>query len=187
MSTTAEQPWHAAFPTPSSDPPRITSEELHQLIGAQPDLSKRDFLVVDVRRTDFEVRGSSSNTLNRCEKLIFHCAQNGFITGAVNLPAHSFYPTVASLIPLLSRCEFLSHPSRTFRRPTIISTRLDRLLPLQLFVAGRSRRSLCWLVPGRAGPGWYQDFQGGHLDRWHQALARAVWGGRCRHDQAVRT
>lgn len=47
--------WHTAFPTPISSPSSITREEMYDLIKAQSDLSQRKFLVVDVRRTDFDV------------------------------------------------------------------------------------------------------------------------------------
>ncbi|GAA5897806.1 hypothetical protein JCM5296_006080 [Sporobolomyces johnsonii] len=74
--------WHAAFPTPSaclanSSLASIAADALRDLILAQPRLDQRDFLVVDVRRTDFE---------------------NAFVAGAVNLPAHSFYPTLPTLL-----------------------------------------------------------------------------------------
>ncbi|GAA5832638.1 hypothetical protein JCM5353_006703 [Sporobolomyces roseus] len=85
-STSEEKPWHSAFPSPTSSLKdntlsSITVSELREKVEQQSDLSKRDFLVVDVRRTDFE---------------------DAFIRGAVNLPAHSFYPTLDSLLPLLS-------------------------------------------------------------------------------------
>lgn len=81
-----EKPWHAAFPIPKasledSTLSSITVSALRDKMKIQPDLNGRDFLVVDVRRTDFE---------------------NAFIRGAVNLPAHSFYPTLDSLVPFLS-------------------------------------------------------------------------------------
>ncbi|GAA5964658.1 hypothetical protein JCM21900_005008 [Sporobolomyces salmonicolor] len=79
--------WHAAFPTPTaslenSSLAPITPETLRELILDQPRPDQRDFLIVDVRRADFE---------------------KAFVMGAVNLPAHSFYPTLPSLLPLLSR------------------------------------------------------------------------------------
>ncbi|GAA5899190.1 hypothetical protein JCM6882_009279 [Rhodosporidiobolus microsporus] len=86
---TEEKPWHAAFPTPAASLAdntldSITAEDLRAKMDAAgaDDLSKRDWVVVDVRRTDFE---------------------DAFIKGAINLPAHSFYPTLASLLPILSR------------------------------------------------------------------------------------
>ncbi|GAA5918183.1 hypothetical protein JCM1841_005291 [Sporobolomyces salmonicolor] len=82
-----ETPWHAAFPTPTaslsnSTLSSISAPELRELVLAQPELEQREFLVVDVRRTDFE---------------------DAFIKGAVNFPAHSFYPTLPSVLPILSR------------------------------------------------------------------------------------
>ncbi|KAF9016418.1 Rhodanese-like protein [Hymenopellis radicata] len=74
----SEAPWHASFPTPTSSVGRISAEDLHARLRA----GDKDVLVVDLRRTDFEI---------------------GFIKGAINLPAHSFYPTLPSLIPILSR------------------------------------------------------------------------------------
>ncbi|GAA5887341.1 hypothetical protein JCM5296_007104 [Sporobolomyces johnsonii] len=87
QQTPEETPWHAAFPTPTaslsnSTLSSISAPELRELLVAQPELDKREFLVVDVRRTDFE---------------------DAFIKGAVNFPAHSFYPTLPSMLPLLSR------------------------------------------------------------------------------------
>ncbi|GAA5999089.1 uncharacterized protein JCM10292_003318 [Rhodotorula paludigena] len=83
----AEAPWHAAFPTPRAtvvggDIPSLTADELQAKLEAEPELEKRSFVVVDVRRTDFE---------------------DGFISGAINLPAHSLYPTLPGLLPMLSR------------------------------------------------------------------------------------
>ncbi|CEL63408.1 hypothetical protein RSOLAG1IB_10737 [Rhizoctonia solani AG-1 IB] len=72
--------WHDAFPAPSFDTPRISAETLaetmtHRVPGV-------DYIVVDVRRNDFE---------------------NVFIKGAINLPAHSFYPTLPTVTTLLSK------------------------------------------------------------------------------------
>ncbi|GAA6053208.1 hypothetical protein JCM3770_000032 [Rhodotorula araucariae] len=82
----ADAPWHAVFPTPKSTLDNatlaaISVDELKARLTSS-DFASDDVLVVDVRRTDFEI---------------------GFIRGAVNLPAHSFYPTLPSLLPILSR------------------------------------------------------------------------------------
>ncbi|ORY92853.1 Rhodanese-like domain-containing protein [Leucosporidium creatinivorum] len=77
-----EKPWHAAFPSPTSKPVRVEAEELRKWIELKPKLDDRDWIVIDVRRTDFEV---------------------AFIKGAINLPAHSFYQTLPSLLPILTR------------------------------------------------------------------------------------
>ncbi|GAA5843503.1 hypothetical protein JCM9279_000770 [Rhodotorula babjevae] len=81
-----EAPWHAAFPAPRATLADgtlalLSVDELHHALIAADD-AKTSTLVVDVRRTDFET---------------------GFIRGAINLPAHSFYPTLPSLVPILSR------------------------------------------------------------------------------------
>ncbi|GAA6015048.1 hypothetical protein JCM11491_001640 [Sporobolomyces phaffii] len=108
-----EKPWHAAFPTPTSSLANgtlasITPAALRDEINRQPRLEERDFLVVDVRRTDFE---------------------DAFIRGAVNLPAHSFYPTLDSLLPLLSSYKFVIFhcQSSSGRGPRTAAWYQDRL------------------------------------------------------------
>ncbi|GAA5896714.1 hypothetical protein JCM8208_007065 [Rhodotorula glutinis] len=81
-----EAPWHAAFPAPKASVvdgtlASLSTDELHQALTAS-EQSRASTLVVDVRRTDFEP---------------------AFICGAINLPAHSFYPTLPSLVPILRR------------------------------------------------------------------------------------
>jgi len=79
MASEGQQPWHSAFPTPSFDSKRISAAELVTVMKEK--VSGKDYIVVDVRRSDFE---------------------NAFIAGAVNLPAHSFYPTRQTATTLLS-------------------------------------------------------------------------------------
>ncbi|KAM0749359.1 hypothetical protein T439DRAFT_290484, partial [Meredithblackwellia eburnea MCA 4105] len=84
-----EKPWYAVYPTPKSTPIQTSAEEVHELVKAHlastdGDASLKnhpEFLIVDVRRTDFDV---------------------AFIPTAINLPAHSLYPTLPSLLPLLT-------------------------------------------------------------------------------------
>ncbi|KAG8739638.1 hypothetical protein FRC10_005374 [Ceratobasidium sp. 414] len=78
-SSTAENQWHSAYPNPPFDASRMTPEALAKLIDSK--VAGVDYIVVDVRRTDFE---------------------SMFIKGAINLPAHSFYPTISTIITLLS-------------------------------------------------------------------------------------
>ena len=47
-------PWHAIFPTPKAQLPSITPEALAELIRSDR-VPGKDYIVVDVRRTDFEV------------------------------------------------------------------------------------------------------------------------------------
>ena len=50
-----EKPWHAAFPKPSSTASLISREELLGLMK-EGKIAGKDFVLVDLRRTDFEVR-----------------------------------------------------------------------------------------------------------------------------------
>lgn len=54
MSTQEEQPWHAAYPAPRNTADTLPRHELLQWFrdGKQPG---KDFVLVDLRRTDFEV------------------------------------------------------------------------------------------------------------------------------------
>lgn len=53
MST--ETPWHAAFPAPKSTPPSLSREELLGWIREGKQVGK-DYVLVDVRRNDYEVK-----------------------------------------------------------------------------------------------------------------------------------
>ena len=69
-----ETPWWAAFPEPVSRPDNIEPSKVFELLeerSKSPD-KPRDFLLVDVRRTDYE---------------------GGTVESSINLPAHSFYQT----------------------------------------------------------------------------------------------
>ncbi|KAI5785143.1 Rhodanese-like domain-containing protein [Pyronema domesticum] len=68
MASATEAPWHAAFPKPKAQAEFISREDTLALFSsAKPG---KDFILVDVRRTDFE---------------------GGTIKNSVNFPAHSFY------------------------------------------------------------------------------------------------
>ncbi|PWY71252.1 arsenate reductase [Aspergillus eucalypticola CBS 122712] len=76
-------PWHAAYPAPWSTAIGIRREEVLEWFrsGRQPG---RDFLLVDLRRTDFE---------------------GGTIRGSINLPAQTLYPAIPTLYSLLSQSQ----------------------------------------------------------------------------------
>ncbi|KAJ5561902.1 hypothetical protein N7535_003635 [Penicillium sp. DV-2018c] len=78
MST--DVPWHAAFPAPKREAPSISREELLQWIRDGKQAGK-DYVLVDLRRTDYE---------------------GGTIRGSLNLPAQSLYPTIPTLYSLVS-------------------------------------------------------------------------------------
>lgn len=50
-------PWHAAYPAPrNTEPGKITREELLELLKTNGKVAGRDFVLVDLRRNDYEVR-----------------------------------------------------------------------------------------------------------------------------------
>jgi arsenical-resistance protein 2 len=67
-------PWWTDFPEPRSLAAQVGSEDVFQLLQDHElaDKEPRKFLLVDARRTD---------------------CTGGTVRGAMNLPAHSFYPT----------------------------------------------------------------------------------------------
>ncbi|KAL2170376.1 hypothetical protein VTG60DRAFT_4962 [Thermothelomyces hinnuleus] len=76
-STTAPAPapWYAAYPAPKSEVVTISREEVLEMLKTTP-LEKRDFVLVDLRRNDFE---------------------GGTIRGSINLPAQSLPLTLPSV------------------------------------------------------------------------------------------
>jgi arsenical-resistance protein 2 len=83
---TKPQEWWASFPAPRSTPPTIAAASVMQQFDDM-DLTPilRTFLLVDVRRTDWE---------------------GGTIKTSLNLPAQSFYQTRKTLLDLLDRGGF---------------------------------------------------------------------------------
>ncbi|KAH8119890.1 Rhodanese-like domain-containing protein [Phellopilus nigrolimitatus] len=73
--------WSAGLPNQISSPDGISAEEVAHFIKAGTKAPGKDYIVIDVRRTDFE---------------------NYAIPGALNLPAHSFYATRAGAVSVLS-------------------------------------------------------------------------------------
>ncbi|KAK7430180.1 hypothetical protein QQZ08_003365 [Neonectria magnoliae] len=68
-------PWWTAFPEARASCPRVEASEVAALlekISAAGSSATRDFLLVDVRRTDWE---------------------GGTVSTSINLPAHTFYQT----------------------------------------------------------------------------------------------
>ncbi|KAG9229910.1 Rhodanese-like domain-containing protein [Amylocarpus encephaloides] len=76
----ADKPWHAAYPAPKTTAAVITRESLLSWM-LDGKVAGKDFVLVDLRRTDFE---------------------GGTIRGSINLPAQSLYSTIPSLYALLS-------------------------------------------------------------------------------------
>ncbi|KAA8649370.1 putative arsenate reductase (Arc2) [Aspergillus tanneri] len=78
MSST-QLPWHAMYPVPRSVAPFLSRQELLQWFQAGKQTGK-DFVLVDLRRTDFE---------------------GGTIRGSLNLPAQSLYLAIPTIYYLL--------------------------------------------------------------------------------------
>lgn len=74
-------PWWADFPEPISTATRVEPQEVFRLLDGRGhfDNKQRDVLLVDARRSD---------------------CTGGIVRGAMNLPAHSFYPTRETLYDL---------------------------------------------------------------------------------------
>ncbi|THH09618.1 hypothetical protein EW145_g1886 [Phellinidium pouzarii] len=72
--------WSAGLPEPCSSPEGIPAEQVESFIKSGDKVPGKDYIVVDVRRTDFE---------------------DYAISGALNLPAESFYATRAGVVSVL--------------------------------------------------------------------------------------
>ncbi|KAI9892620.1 MAG: hypothetical protein M1814_001313 [Vezdaea aestivalis] len=75
-----EKPWHAIYPAPKTTAAVITRESLLSWM-LEGKVAGKDFVLVDLRRTDFE---------------------GGTIRGSINIPAQSLYSTIPSLYALFS-------------------------------------------------------------------------------------
>jgi arsenical-resistance protein 2 len=86
MTETQSKEWWASLPAPRSTPPSISADTVMQLFDDMDLIpSPRTFLLVDVRRTDWE---------------------GGTIKTSLNLPAQSFYQTRKTLFDVLDRGGF---------------------------------------------------------------------------------
>ncbi|EON68279.1 hypothetical protein W97_07537 [Coniosporium apollinis CBS 100218] len=82
--TSSEAPWYAAYPAArNKNPSTLSRVDLLASIkeGKKPG---KDFVLVDLRRTDYE---------------------GGTIRGSINLPAQSLYPTIPTLYTLFKEAK----------------------------------------------------------------------------------
>jgi arsenical-resistance protein 2 len=63
VEPTAEKPWHAAYPPPKTTAPAITHETLLSWMVEGKEAGK-DFVLVDLRRTDHEVKQKTSSCMS---------------------------------------------------------------------------------------------------------------------------
>ncbi|OQE25153.1 hypothetical protein PENSTE_c006G01740 [Penicillium steckii] len=78
-SVDSSQPWHAAYPTPTSQAAALPRQEVLQWLEGDR-VNGKDFLLIDVRRDDFK---------------------GGTVRGSLNLPAQSFYTTLSTVYTLV--------------------------------------------------------------------------------------
>ena len=103
MTSKNEAPWYAAYPTPRArEADSISRQQLLQLFkdGKEPG---KDFALIDLRRTDFEVCYRNLH-IKPWAQLIF-ITQGGTIRGSINLPAQSLYPTIPALYVLFATAQ----------------------------------------------------------------------------------
>ncbi|KAL1981883.1 hypothetical protein VTN96DRAFT_2070 [Rasamsonia emersonii] len=81
---TAQVPWYAAYPPPRNVAPSLSREELLQWFQDERKRVGKDFVLVDLRRSDFE---------------------GGTIHGSLNLPAQSLYLAIPTLYSILSQTQ----------------------------------------------------------------------------------
>ncbi|KAH8980385.1 Rhodanese-like domain-containing protein [Lactarius hatsudake] len=99
--------WALSFPEPRSHPLRMSPEALHELLTTKS--AAVDFVVVDVRRTDIDA----------------------MITGAINLPAQTFYPLLPTLTSILGKFPIVVfHCSSSLGRAPRCAGWLQDALPL---------------------------------------------------------
>ncbi|GFZ42348.1 hypothetical protein JCM24511_00063 [Saitozyma sp. JCM 24511] len=82
----AKKTWYSDLPTPTANPADISVSELRALMDDPGLVAGRDYIVVDVRRTDLDEEPA----------IVVHPA-------AVNLPAQSFHQTLPMIFSLLHR------------------------------------------------------------------------------------
>lgn len=134
----------------------VTAQELHAMIQLRPTgpTDRASFVVVDVRRTDFQVRLAHLMVCSvRTALTAWINEQDCYIPMALNLPAQSFLPTLSSLLPILSTYPLVIFhcSSSNGRGPRCAGHYQDRLNELEI----TSSRSA--VLKGGI-KGWLQEF-----------------------------
>jgi len=151
MAETKASPleWWAAFPAPKAKCAEITADELMKKfddMDIKP--TPREFLLVDVRRTDWE---------------------GGTIKTSLNLPAQSFYQSRKTLLDLCDRASIeqviFYCGSSSGRGPRCANWMKDYIDDIAKF--GR-RSSLQVLILKGGIKGWVKDFEGSMVDGFEE-------------------
>ncbi|KAG9245719.1 Rhodanese-like domain-containing protein [Calycina marina] len=145
----AEKPWHAAFPVPRATVPEITSDELMKKFdGMDIEPKPRDFLLVDVRRIDWE---------------------GGTIIGSLNLPAQSFWQSRKMLLDLCDRAGIKQVifycGSSSGRGPRCAGWMKDYVDDVAKF--GRGSSLTVKILKGGI-KGWVKEFEGSMVDGFEE-------------------
>ena len=144
--------WALSFPQPRSHPPNISTDGLHELVTTKGPAV--DFIIVDVRRTDVDVRTIQDPW---CYCLIY-CR----------------LPTTIGRDPWchqLARANILS-----FAPDADHSSRKDPDRSFPLFFITRESHALRWMA-SRCTVARFK-VQGLHFGRWNKGMACTVRGGR---------
>ncbi len=172
-------PWWTDFPEPKSVAAQVEPADVFRLLQDHDAQAgrPRDFLLVDARRSD---------------------CTGGTVCGAMNLPAHSFYPTRKSLYDLckqagIKKVIFYCGESRDPRtvRPSVVRWEVDmegsRPAKHEGSSLGRGPRCAAWLqdhvrdVGGDVESlvmtggirGWVQAYSGGAMDGYDEKAWKA--------------
>ncbi|KAK0743466.1 hypothetical protein B0T18DRAFT_329537, partial [Schizothecium vesticola] len=92
---------HTAYPAPRNpEPAGLSREEVLAMLKVESSSSFRDFILVDLCRTDHEVRPGFSFG-SAITLILTPITRAAPIRGSVNLPAQSLYPTLPTLYSVL--------------------------------------------------------------------------------------
>lgn len=102
MST--EQPWYRGLPVPEATSIAMSVHELHHL-STSGKLGET-YIVIDVRRTDIDVRTGVPRS-KLAGLVLIRKSQEGegryLLPSAINLPAQTFYQTLPALFHVLCK------------------------------------------------------------------------------------
>ncbi|PQE22987.1 hypothetical protein CJF32_00004384 [Rutstroemia sp. NJR-2017a WRK4] len=178
-----EAPWWKAFPEARAKCPEITADDVMKLFDDMDITSEpRSFLLVDVRRNDWEVCHSSLSSHSiliwpahtRYNRVWFDAAadeatQGGTIKTSLNLPAQSFYQSRKTLLELCDRAGITKVifycGSSSGRGPRCAGWMQDYIDDVAKF-GKKSKVDVLVLKGGIKG--WVKDFEGALMDGFEE-------------------
>ncbi|EPE36027.1 Rhodanese/Cell cycle control phosphatase [Glarea lozoyensis ATCC 20868] len=169
--------WWAAFPEPKASVPEITGDDLYEMFD-EMDIKPepRSFLLVDVRRTDWEFDEERKDVAHggvRYQSLT-RGTQGGTIRTSINLPAQSFYQSRKTLVDLCDRAEIKTvifycatcHAGASSGRgPRCANWMQDYINDVSKF----GRRSALKVKILKGGiKGWVKEYEGSMMDGFQE-------------------